>query len=90
MEVTFVEAFMEASVEVAFVEASVESFKEASVEANSLEASTQNVLGCNLPRKLQRHGSVDASIEASMLPQKLSRASTKNADSADGPLGEGL
>ena len=76
VEVTFVEAFMEASVEAASVEASVEAFMEASVEVNSLGASTKNFRG-------KFHGSFHASMEAFIAsmeasrPRKLSRASIK-------------
>ena len=67
----FVEVFMEASVEVSSVDiASVEAsvtFMEFSVEVNSLESSTKNF---RRSFHLPRHGSLKASMEASMLPRK--------------------
>ena len=76
VEVTFVEAFIEASVGKtfvkAFMEASVEvAAVEASVDVNSLEASTKNFRGGNFNERKLRHGSVKASRDISMLPWKL-------------------
>ena len=71
MEVTFVEVFMDASVEVTFVEAFMEASVgvasvEASVEMNSLKASTKDFRGS--------------------FHLFHARASTKNADSAGDPV----
>ena len=89
VEVASVDAFVEVS-----VEASVEAFMEVSVEVASVEvfmeasgeASVEAFMPWKLPWKLPCvRGRSIAFMEASTLPWKLSRASTKNAHSAGGP-----
>ena len=72
MEVASVEAFMEASMEVASVEAPVEAFMEASVEVASVEASVE---AC-----------VEASISSMEPSMKAFASFHQNADSAGGPV----
>ena len=78
MEVTFVEAFTEASVEETSAEVYVEALTEASVETTSVEVSTTKFRGSKfhgsfhgIPRKLSRVHAVEDSMEASTLPWKL-------------------
>ena len=93
VELSSMEAFMEASVEVASVAASVEAFMEASVEVASVgafveasvEASVEAFMESSTALKRQRfrgsfHGSCHGSFYASM------EGFTKNADSAGGNL----
>ena len=92
---TSVQAFMKASVELASVElasvelASVEAFMDASVKA-SMKAFLEAFMDASVKASMKT--SVEAFMEASTawkLPRNLSQASTKNSDSAGGPLEAG-
>ena len=75
MEVAFVEAFTEASVEVTSVKVSVEAFMEASMELTSdtfFDKRPWQILSRKLQWKLPRFDTVGVSMENSTLPWKLS------------------
>ena len=84
-------ASVAAFVEVASVKTSVQAFMKASVELASVElASVEAFMDASVKASMKT--SVEAFMEASTawkLPRNLSQASTKNSDSAGGPLEAG-